>query len=1195
MSKDSAERKEQKKVATARPRALSRAVRHSADRELHRTHAPIEDRSGGDAAPRIVAVMGPKASGKSCIIQALVKHYTHRKLEQVRGPVTMVTSRTKRLTLLEVPPELPSMIDAAKIADLALLVINAAVGFEMETFEFLSVAAAHGMPRVLGVLTHLDAFKDSKKCSRMKKMLKDRLASEIIHGAKLFYLSGMREHGEYLKREVQNLARFISVIKYRPISWRNDHPFVLIDRVEDMTLAQHATATKADRHLLLHGFVHGSPLRLPTVFHVPGLGDFTVDEALARPDPIPPPAAEEVADDAKGGNKRRRSLQRKERFVYAPMANLDGVFFDPDALFVNIPDAYVRFTPSDLKQSASTANQPASEDSERLSTGELMVRALQDTNTSQHQQMSSLGLRLFDNDQQPLYSMEVCGKNTNSSLRVTRPAQYQGTRDRDLSIQRNAAHSPHPSWDASDESIQSRADEDVQGVADAMSGPRLSSIPRGGDQNPREDKAATLLSKEQSSEMARMSDAYVTNPERNASWKDSSDLENQDTSSRSSATSDELFSIYRETTHHLGLGRHAIPANPQGDNVEECEAADSSDSETSFLARFVGAGRNPAFRQQQQFSVSQRSTPTGDAMNLTATACDPERDERRHGGMDDGSISDSCSDQNDISDDLAGERNERMHGGMDDGSTSDSCSDQNDISDDFPGPSLAREIPGMANNLPTELSNWLQGQSAHSAFQEISPRVTRDDFVTSGTNERNHDLSRQERATDEPQTTARHDDREPRSNSVTDVVLTVPEDVRFHKNTFPPGTYVRLELHPVPAAFVEHFDPRRPLILGALPLPAERTQAMMRIRMLRHRWFRRLLKTRDPLLFSIGWHRFESVPIFCLEDSTGRHRMLKYTLEHMHCEAMIYGPALPPGSGVVCFQSLGSERSRDFRIAATGVVCELDHSFRIVKKLKLVGEPHRIFKNTAFIRGMFNSELEVNRFTGALLRTPSGLRGVVKRPVRDGPPGTFRATFEDRLLMSDLVFMRAWVPVTPPSFYHPTRNLLEPAPWASTEPHRTYRWIRTARELRATYQVPASSNPDSAYRPIERLPRHFHPLRIPRALESALPFASKPKQVEALNERKRRRLELASPGLVERMPSISASERKEAQFLHMLRTVRKERASIRAAAEKQKRQIHERLQEQAASQRLAKRQARQRDRWAQRMHASRPGGHEQEQ
>jgi ribosome biogenesis protein BMS1 len=79
---------------------------------------------------------------------------------------------------------------------------------------------------------------------------------------------------------------------------------------------------------------------------------------------------------------------------------------------------------------------------------------------------------------------------------------------------------------------------------------------------------------------------------------------------------------------------------------------------------------------------------------------------------------------------------------------------------------------------------------------------------------------------------------------------------------------------------------------------------------------------------------------------------------------------------------------------------EMDKRFSIVKKLKLTGTPIEVKKNTAFISGMFNSELEVAKFEGAALRTVSGIRGQVKKAAKKGKPGTFRATFEDKILLS---------------------------------------------------------------------------------------------------------------------------------------------------------------------------------------------------
>jgi ribosome biogenesis protein BMS1 len=113
-----------------------------------------------------------------------------------------------------------------------------------------------------------------------------------------------------------------------------------------------------------------------------------------------------------------------------------------------------------------------------------------------------------------------------------------------------------------------------------------------------------------------------------------------------------------------------------------------------------------------------------------------------------------------------------------------------------------------------------------------------------------------------------------------------------------------------------------------------------------------------------------------------------------------------------------------FRISMTGTALELQFTPDIVKKLKLVGTPKKIFKNTAFISGMFNTAMEVAKFEGAKVKTVSGIRGQIKKAIKEGGGGAFRASFEDKIVMSDLIICRLWVPVELKKFYNPVMSLL---------------------------------------------------------------------------------------------------------------------------------------------------------------------------
>ena len=78
-------------------------------------------------------------------------------------------------------------------------------------------------------------------------------------------------------------------------------------------------------------------------------------------------------------------------------------------------------------------------------------------------------------------------------------------------------------------------------------------------------------------------------------------------------------------------------------------------------------------------------------------------------------------------------------------------------------------------------------------------------------------------------------------------------------------------------------------------------------------------------------------------------------------------------------QGATDKKTSSFRIVATGVILGLDKTIDVVKKLKLTGTPYKIFKNTAFLKGMFSSILEVpEQF---MLYQPTAPWGIVMAPI----------------------------------------------------------------------------------------------------------------------------------------------------------------------------------------------------------------------
>ena len=129
-------------------RRADRQGRRNVERDQTRLHVPLVNRTPDDEPPPvIIAIVGPPGVGKTTLLKSLVRRYTKQMLNDVKGPVTVVSGKKRRLTFIECNNDLNSMIDIGKIADLVLLMIDGSFGFEMVYIPHFSKCLSSPLPR----------------------------------------------------------------------------------------------------------------------------------------------------------------------------------------------------------------------------------------------------------------------------------------------------------------------------------------------------------------------------------------------------------------------------------------------------------------------------------------------------------------------------------------------------------------------------------------------------------------------------------------------------------------------------------------------------------------------------------------------------------------------------------------------------------------------------------------------------------------------------------------------------------------------------------------------------------------------------------------------------------------------------------------------------------------------------------------
>ena len=884
--------------------------------------------------------------------------------------------------------------------------------------------------------------------------------------------------------------------------WRNTHPYSVVDRHEDITHPNKISENPdCDRSVTFYGYIRGTNLKPGQKVHIIGIGDYSMEEVDVLPDPCPLP----------NKDAQRQTLNKKDSLLFAPLSNVGAVSFDKDAVYIDI--GRVNYTKKEnleigkrgdvdeeIEEVEYDADEPAN-----------LLKSLQDVEEGVDEKMKNSTLRLFKN------SKDIRAGSDDESSDDESTEEASKSDEETIEIDSMKADVD----DKIDSKSNRRAalfDDDEEGNEDGDS-----------DEDDGDDSDEDDLDDSEDDE----NDDTSYFGESHASEDDvgHAALASQGTQWKRNLAERAAQSFLSRNTENINL-QEIIYGNPKtfivprDDNKEQSAGKESDDDDNFFKVRgkkSEGVIENESelktHEHRQESALGEEDSSR--ILSVDTTGFDiaiwlEEGEDCLLESLRDNFVTGSWEKKKEGNDEEAdGGDFEDLETGETFGGNEDSTdSNGDDLTEGMSDAEIRAYHAEKKANQKSSFNEEYDGEKKSKGASTVDPsdEVAENDYMEALKREKEERLKRNK---DE------FGDEGDRS--------------RVRHEGFRQGLYCRIRIDGIPAKFLTSFDPNMPLVIGGLT-PQETNLGLVRCRFKKHRWHKRILKCNDPLVFSVGWRRFQSIPLFSTEDQNGRHRYLKYTPEHMHCHATFYGPQVPPNTGILAIQKMAGNVA-GFRIAATGVALELNASFDVVKKLKLVGTPTKIYRNTCFISGMFNTDLEVSRFEGASIKTVSGVRGQVKKALREGHPGSFRATFEDKILMSDIVFCRTWMPVDVKKYYNPVTNHL-------TCGTQGWRAMKSKAQLQIETSTPIEVNPDSIYRPIERTDRKFKKLFVPKRLEAALPYSNKPK-----NEATKRK---TKSYVTKRAVVMEKDEKKKLTFMQALNTIRNEKVAIRKEKKVQK-------------------------------------------
>ncbi|XP_052893225.1 pre-rRNA-processing protein TSR1 homolog [Anopheles moucheti] len=233
----------------------------------------------------------------TCVLPLNVMIDPNSALAFIQGcdPEATVTKVSERIRYMNVPrfrqrfsfvvPEVGhgrelNVLDTLKVCDSVVLLLTAAAGDSDEMIDkfgakVLNMALTQGLPTPMVCLMDLQSINPKKRTQTKANIQK--VVSSILPDEKLMELEKLTDG--------LNLLRRIGGQKRRVMHNRSNRPHMLGEKVEYVANVPEAGQDRPMGTLKVTGFLRGVPLSVNQLVHIPGLGDFQLQQITSPTDP----------------------------------------------------------------------------------------------------------------------------------------------------------------------------------------------------------------------------------------------------------------------------------------------------------------------------------------------------------------------------------------------------------------------------------------------------------------------------------------------------------------------------------------------------------------------------------------------------------------------------------------------------------------------------------------------------------------------------------------------------------------------------------------------------------------------------------------------------------------------------------------------------------------------------------------------